>query len=129
MECPDGYSKILDGGEPAAMSYLRSIYRLKQSSLLLHQRLSKFIKQSGFKHLVSDQCISMKGESNEQLILCCWLDDFIFASGRGNFAARIWFDQNLRKEFQVSPWTPGVEAGSILNMKVLKLRPTQVRRQ
>jgi len=70
----------------------------------------------------------MKGESNEQLILCCWLDDFILASSRGIFEVRIWFDQNLRKELQVSPWTPGVEAGSILNMKVLKLRPTQVRR-
>ena len=52
MECPDGYSKVMDGGEPAAMHCLQSINGLKQSSRLLHQRLSKFLKQSGFKRLV-----------------------------------------------------------------------------
>ena len=56
MECPDGYPKTMEGGEPAAMHCRQSIYGLKQSSRLLHQRLSKFLRASGFKQLVSDQC-------------------------------------------------------------------------
>ena len=48
MECPDGYPKTMEGGEPAAMHCRQSIYGLKQSSRLLHQRLSKFLRASGF---------------------------------------------------------------------------------
>jgi hypothetical protein len=51
MECPDGYSKTMESGEPAAIHCLQSIYGLKQSSRLL-QRLSEFLKTSGFKQLV-----------------------------------------------------------------------------
>ena len=108
MECPDGYSKTMESGEPAAMHCLQSIYGLKQSSRLLHQRLSKFLKTSGFKQLVSDQCVYTKGTGNDQVIVCCWVDDIILASSRDNHAARSWFDTSLRKEFEVSPWTPGV---------------------
>jgi hypothetical protein len=118
MECPDGYSKTMESGEPAAMHCLQSIYGLKQSSRLLHQRLSKFLKLSGFKQLVSDQCVYTKGTGNDQVIVCCWVDDIILASSRDNHAARSWFDTSLRKEFEVSPWTPGVEASWILNMKI-----------
>ena len=71
MECPDGYSKTMESGEPAAMHCLQSIYGLKQSSRLLHQRLSKFLKTSGFKQLVSDQCVYTKGTGNDQVIVCC----------------------------------------------------------
>ena len=49
MECPDGYPKTMEGGEPAAMHCRQSIYGLKQSSRLLHQRLSKFLRASGFQ--------------------------------------------------------------------------------
>jgi hypothetical protein len=118
MECPDGYTKQMENGEPAAMHCLQSIYGLKQSSRLLHQRLSKFLRASGFKQLISDQCVYTKGAGNDQVIVCCWVDDIILASGRENHAARIWFDTSLRKEFVVSPWTPGVEASWILNMKI-----------
>ena len=118
MECPDGYTKQMENGEPAAMHCLQSIYGLKQSSRLLHQRLSKFLRASGFKQLISDQCVYTKGTGNDQVIVCCWVDDIILASGRENHAARSWFDTSLRKEFVVSPWTPGVEASWILNMKI-----------
>ena len=118
MECPDGYSKTMESGEPAAMHCRQSIYGLKQSSRLLHQRLSKFLRASGFKQLVSDQCVYTKGTGNDQVIVCCWVDDIILASSRDNHAARSWFDTSLRSEFEVSPWTPGVEASWILNMKV-----------
>jgi hypothetical protein len=122
MECPDGYAKQMENGEPAAMHCLQSIYGLKQSSRLLHQRLSKFLRASGFKQLISDQCVYTKGTGNDQVIVCCWVDDIILASGRENHAARSWFDTSLRKEFVVSSWIPGVEASWILNMKVQRNR-------
>jgi len=46
MECPDGYSKDMPNGEPAALHCLQSIYGLKQSSRLLHQRLSNYLVSS-----------------------------------------------------------------------------------
>ena len=39
MECPDGYSKKLPNGEPAALHCLQSI----------HQRLSSYLVSLGFK--------------------------------------------------------------------------------
>ena len=81
-------------------------------------RFVKFLKMSGFKQLVSDQCVYTKSTGDDEVIVCCWVDDIILASGRDNHAARSWFDTSLRKEFEVSPWTPGVEASWILNMKI-----------
>jgi hypothetical protein len=49
MECPDGYSKVMDDGSPAALHCLRSIYGLRQSSMLLHERLTKHLSRHGFK--------------------------------------------------------------------------------
>ena len=75
MECPDGYSKVLPDGSPAALHCLQSIYGLKQSSRLLHQRLSTFLISKGFKQLISDQCVYTKGSGDNQLIVCTWVDD------------------------------------------------------
>ena len=70
---PGGYTKQMENGEPAAMHCLQSIYGLKQSSRLLHQRLSKFLKESGFKQLISDQCVYTKGAGNDQVIVALLL--------------------------------------------------------
>ena len=51
------------------------------------------------------------------MIVCTWVDDIIMASSRENRQARELFDIDLRKTFEVSPWTSG-EASWILNMKV-----------
>jgi len=56
MECPDGYSKDMPDGSPAALHCMQSIYGLRQSSRLLHERLSKYLVSLGFKQLISDQC-------------------------------------------------------------------------
>ena len=42
LEVPDGYDKFMPDGERAALHCLQSLYGLKQSSRLLHERLSKF---------------------------------------------------------------------------------------
>jgi len=119
MECPDGYSKDMPNGEPAALHCLQSIYGLKQSSRLLHQRLSNYLVSLGFKQLISDQCVYTKGSGESQLIVCTWVDDIILASARGNEAARVQFNAALRREFEMSPWTSG-EASWVLNMKITR---------
>jgi len=116
MECLYGYPKTMESGEPAVMHCLKSIYGLNQISRLLHQRFSKFLRASGFKHLVSDHCVKTKGTGNDQVIVC-WVDDGILASSRDNHAARSWFDTSLCTEFEVSTWTPGVEASWIQNLR------------
>jgi hypothetical protein len=62
MACPDGFEKFLPNGQPAALHLKRSIYGLRQSSRLLAERLSKYLKKLGFRKLVSDKGIFIKGE-------------------------------------------------------------------
>jgi hypothetical protein len=120
LETPEGYSKFLeDGVTPAALHLKKSLYGLVQSSRLLHKRLSKFLKSKGFRQLVSDQCVFVKGTGDDEVIVCTWVDDIIMASKRSNDQARQLFDVDIRTEFTVSPWTAG-EAGWLLNMKVVR---------
>jgi hypothetical protein len=117
VECPDGYSKVMPDGSPAALHCLQSLYGLKQSSRLLHERLSKYLIAIGFRQLVSDQCVFVKGTGKSRVIVCTWVDDIILASPRHDEKSRADFDAALRREFEMSPWTQG-QAGWILNMKV-----------
>jgi hypothetical protein len=120
LETPEGYDKFLDDGvTPAALHLKKSLYGLVQSSRLLHKRLSKFLRQKGFRQLVSDQCVFVKGTGADEVIVCTWVDDIIMASSRPNERARLQFDMDIRAEFTVSPWTSG-EAGWLLNMKVVR---------
>ena len=117
MEVPDGFDKYLPNGQPAALHMLKSIYGLKQSSRLLHERMSKYLVKLGFRQLISDQCVFVKGEGDEQVIVCTWVDDIIMSSARHNVKAREEFDRALRDEFVMSPWTTG-ECDWVLNMTV-----------
>ena len=119
LEVPDGYDKFMPDGERAALHCLQSLYGLKQSSRLLHEKLSKFLIKIGFKQLISDRCVFTKGSGDNQVIVCVWVDDILMASGRQNRTARESFDRLLRAEFEVSPWTSG-EADWILNMNVTR---------
>jgi hypothetical protein len=119
MACPDGFEKFLPNGQPAALHLKRSIYGLRQSSRLLAERLSKYLERLGFKQLVSDQGIFIKGEGRDREIVCTWVDDLLFVSARENKEARKKFDEDLRKEFAMSPWTEG-ECNWLLNMKITR---------
>ena len=119
MACPDGFEKFLPNGQPAALHLKRSIYGLRQSSRLLAERLSKYLKKLGFRQLVSDQGIFIKGEGRDREIVCTWVDDLLFVSARENKDARKKFDEDLRKEFAMSPWTEG-ECNWLLNMKITR---------
>jgi hypothetical protein len=117
MEPPAGYEKYLPDGQPAALHCKQSIYGLKQSSRLLHDRLSKYLKDLGFKQLVSDKCVFVKGSGANICIVATWVDDIIMANARHNNLEREQFDKDLRKEFEMSPWTTG-EADWLLNMTI-----------
>ena len=117
MQPPAGYEKYLPNGQPAALHCLKSIYGLKQSSRLLHDRLSKYLKSLGFRQLVSDTCLFVKGSGADICIVATWVDDIIMANARSNNVEREQFDRDLRKEFEMSPWTSG-EADWLLNMTI-----------
>ena len=119
METPFMFDKFTSEGAPAALHCLQSIYGLKQSSRLLHERIVKFMKKLGFKQLISDQCVFVRGEGEDQVIVATWVDDIIMASKRGNESDRLEFDRAIREEFEMSPWTDG-EADWILNMKIVR---------
>lgn len=121
MYSPEGVPelKVMDDGSPAALHCLKSIYGAKQSARLLHQRLSGFLLKLGFKQLVSDQCVYRKGEGDEEIIIATWVDDIIMFNHRNNNSARTWFDEELNKEFIMSPWTSG-ESGWLLNMAIVR---------
>ena len=117
MGCPDGFVKTLPDGRPAALHLKKSIYGLRQSSHLLAERLSKYLKKLGFKQLVSDRGIFIQGKGRDREIVCTWVDDLLFVSARENKAARKKFDEDLRKEFAMSPWTEG-ECKWLLSMEI-----------
>ena len=117
MEPPAGYEKYLPDGQPAALHCKQSIYGLKQSSRLLHDRLSKHLKSLGFSQLISDKCVFVKGSGANICIVATWVDDIIMANARNNNFEREQFDKDLRKELEMSPWTTG-EADWLLNMRL-----------
>ena len=119
MQTPGGYPKFDKNGKRTALHVRQSLYGLKQASRLLSGRLSGYLKKLGFRQLVSDRCVFVKGEGREQIIAATWVDDIVLSSARENKAGREQFDKDLRKEFEMSPWTSG-ETDWLLNIKVTR---------
>lgn len=119
METPEGYEQFLPNGKRAALHCQQSLYGLKQSSRLLHERLSKFLINLGFKQLISDRCVFTKGSGQDQVIVATWVDDIIMASAPSKEKERVEFDKKISAEFEMSPWTSG-QADWILNMNVAR---------
>ena len=119
LETPDGFDKLMPDGSPSALHLRQSIYGLKQSSRLLHERMVKFLTSLGFKQTIADRCVFTKGEGQNKIIVAIWVDDVIVASARSNSALREAFDREITAEFEMSPWTTG-EADWILNMKITR---------
>ena len=119
MQTPDGYPKFDINGKRTALHVRQSLYGLKQASRLLSDRLSGYLKKIGFKQLVSGRCVFVKGEGRERIIAATWVDDIVLSSARENKVGREQFDKDLRKEFEMSPWTSG-EADWLLNIKVTR---------
>ena len=71
----------------------------------------------GFKQLIADQCVFIKGVGKDQVILVVWVDDIVMFSKRLNVKAKTTFDAAIRAVFEVSPWTTG-GAGWLLNIRI-----------
>ena len=119
MRCPEGHPYTMPDGSKAVLRAVKAIYGLKQSSRLLNKRLSAYLQSLGFTKLRTDQCVFTKGSGSEQVVVCIWVDDIILATGRHNHEARTKFDADLRREFEVSPWTAG-EANVFLGLKITR---------
>ena len=120
MESPDGVPKWkkTPEGRPAALHCLGSIYGLKQSSYLLHSRLSAFLQKHGYVPLVGDPCVYTRGPPGpQQELVACWVDDIIFLNHRDDHAGRTAFDSLMKSEFKMSEWTDG-ESDFILNIRI-----------
>lgn len=118
MEPPAGFPQTMPDGTPAALHCKGSIYGMVQSSRLLHLRLANFLKKKGYQQLIADQCVYTKNIGTEdEEIVCVYVDDIIFATKRDNNIRRKEFDRMLRSEFEMSPWTQG-ECDWILNMNI-----------
>ena len=117
MKCPEGYDMYMPDGTKAALHCLKSIYGLKQSSRLLNQRMSAYLATLGFVKLQSDECVYTRGTGHDYVIVGIWVDDIIVASARTNEEVRRKFDEDLRKEFTMSPWTSG-EAEVFLGIRI-----------
>ena len=107
MKAPEGHELYMPDGTRAALQCLKSIYGLKQSSRLLNQRMSAYLAKLGFQKLLMDECVYTRGTSRDYLMVGIWVDDIIVASTRDNEEIRRKFDEDLRKEFTMSPWTAG----------------------
>ena len=104
-------------GTTAALHCLGSIYGLKQSSYLLHSRLSAFLQKHGYVPLVGDPCVYTRGPPGpQQELVACWVDDIIFLNHRDDHAGRTAFDSLMKSEFKMSEWTDG-ESDFILNIR------------
>ena len=85
MESPDGVPKwkTTQEGRPAALHCLGSIDGLKQSSYLLHSRLSAFLQKHGYVPLVGDPCVYTRGPPGpQQELVACWFDGIVYLNHR-----------------------------------------------
>ena len=107
MQTPGGYPKFDVNGKRTALHLRQSMYGLKQAPRLLPDRLSGYLKKTGFRQLVSGRCVFVKEEGREQIIAATLVDDIVLSPARENKVGRDQFDKDLGKEFEMSPWTSG----------------------
>ena len=136
IESPPGVPewRKTEDGRDAALHVLGSLYGLKQSSMLLQQRIARFFESIGFQRLFMDQSVFRRGGHstvaaaeehqangglNDECIVCTWVDDLIIFTPRSNPSVREDIHQQLEKELVMSEWTTG-DADYILGMHVTR---------
>ncbi len=60
MECPEGYEKTDEDGNPMCCKLVRGLYGLKQGPKLFNDHLNNRMLQLGFSRLKSDSCLYRK---------------------------------------------------------------------
>jgi hypothetical protein len=77
----------------------KAIYGLKEAPRMWYLTIRKFMYEHGFKTIPEDECIFTKGDGNEQLIVCIYVDDFLTTGKLKNVET---FRQQLKTSFQLS---------------------------
>lgn len=76
MEQPEGFAEASDSGTHMVWKLLKALYGLKQASRQWNRTIDRFLRQLGYRPLVSDPCVYWKKSKNNKLmILCLYVDD------------------------------------------------------
>ena len=76
IDQPEGF--IVKGQENKVCKLVKSLYGLKQAHKQWHQKFNKVVAQFRFTVHEHDKCIYSKNFDNDYIILCRYIDDFLF---------------------------------------------------
>lgn len=76
MAQPDGFEQ----GKGLVCRLNRSLYGLKQASRAWNERFHTFIVKMGFVRSENDQCLYVRGEGKNKVIVVLYVDDILMAS-------------------------------------------------
>ena len=63
------------------LKLLKALYGLKQASRQWHKHVRKLLTEElGYRQLVTDSCVFIKGEGDNKIIVILYVDDFIMAA-------------------------------------------------
>jgi len=107
MRQPQGF--VEKGKEDYVWRLIKALYGLKQAGLEWYKLFSGYLKQIGFKQLLSDPCYFIHYEKNLELIL--YVDDCGIA---GSDEDMDWLEDKLEERFQIKrlgeiKWMLGME--------------------
>ena len=78
MVQPEGFIK--PGSENLVCKLNRSLYGLKQAPRMWNAMLDEFLKQNNFCQSHADQCVYVRGNSDEKTIIAVYVDDMVILS-------------------------------------------------
>ena len=79
VEQPEGYNR----GENLVCKLNKGLYSLKQSPRLWNHHINTYLIRIGFHHCISDQCIYIKRDKNNELaIIGLWVNDIVIAASK-----------------------------------------------
>ena len=80
MKQPKGFQQYDKNGRELVWKLRKSLYGLKQSGRMWNHCLHNFLVENQFTQLISDNCIYVRGEGKEKVILIVWVDDLVIAT-------------------------------------------------
>ena len=113
MEMPEG---LETGREDSVMKLNKSLYGLKQSPRLWHEKIRKWLTEFGLKPSPVDPCLFIMKRNGDTLMLMLYVDDMIYGG------ARHLMDEMQKKMSQAFNVTHEGELSWILGMEVQRDR-------
>ncbi len=117
MEQPEGFKTQ---GKNKVLLLLKALYGLKQAPHEWNETINAFLKELGWRPLISDSCVYVKYSRNGRLmLLCLYVDDTVVCFHLSD--QQEWFSdkQKISDKFAIKDLG---ECNWILNMKVIRDR-------